>query len=276
MENPNLISASAIRSALKVIYSEGINLSSPIGLRNDPHTATILERGRGWDSEFEGAVHELPPLDKREYLAWAQTEDGQAFEQWKSRAFAMAAALEIVERAWQEREEESEEDAVDPKVQRLVDTSWWFETHSQWFIGAAFLLWFLAFFGIGPATGDIPILLKSAAYALAVLLLIGWAFSKLFPFVVGARMRAIGAGVAPSAMVVENDVPEIWADESDMTSAKILNYANWVLLAMPTQNFFMDLTPPVPLRSPDLNKRQQTIIEVADKSKEKFLRRRPM
>lgn len=276
MENPNLISASAIRSALKVIYSEGINLSSPIGLRNDPHTATILERGRRWDSEFEGAVHELPPLDKREYLAWAQTEDGQAFEKWKSRAFAMAAALEIVERAWQEHDEESEEHAVDPKVQRLVDTSWWFETHSQWFIGAAFLLWFLAFFGIGPATGDILILLKSAAYALATLLLVGWVFSKLFPFVVGARMRAIGAGVVPSVISVEDDVPDMWADGSDMTSAKILNYANWVLLAMPTRDFFMDLTPPVPLHSPDLNERQQTIIEVADKSKAKFIRRRPM
>ncbi|MDO5728016.1 MAG: hypothetical protein Q4P71_00120 [Actinomycetaceae bacterium] len=273
MENPNLISASAIRSALKVLYSPGLTIDSPIGLRNDPHTATILECARNWNTEFDSAVMELPPMEKREYLQWSDTADGQAFSTWKKRAFAMAGALDILERAWYEQE--IDEIEIDPRIQRLVDQAWWYETRGHWFAVGAALAWFIAFFGTGPSTGMLASWIRAIGYGLAGVLALGWVATKIIPTLINARVGNVGI---PSAMLVaqesDADVAPMWADGNDMSCAKILNYANWVMLAMPTRQFLMDLTPPTALDSDNLNERQREIVGAAQKSSTKYARKR--
>lgn len=272
MENSDLISVPAIRSALKVLYSPGITMDSPIGLRNDPHTATILEHARNWNTEFEGAVMDLPPVEKRDYLQWVETEDGQAFSTWKKRAFAMAGALDIIEQAW--IQEEVEETKVDPRVQRMVDRAWWFETRGHWFAVGAALAWFVAFFGAGPSTGTVATWTRGIGYSLLVVLVLMWLASKIIPAVIGARLKPEGASIAIlTADETASDIAPTWAEDNDISCAKILNYANWVMLAMPPRGFLMDLTPPRPLNRPSLNERQREIIADAEKSLTKYARK---
>lgn len=79
MENLNLISMSAVRSAMKVIYTPAITLARPIGLRNDPHTATILHMGSQFRTDFEGAVAQMTPFERRDFEQWQQSEEERHF-----------------------------------------------------------------------------------------------------------------------------------------------------------------------------------------------------
>lgn len=264
MENQDLISMSAVRSAMKVIYTPGLNLESPIGLRNDPHTATILHFGSGFKTDFEGAVAQIPPFERREFDAWNDSEDGAAFRKWSKRAFAMAAALDIVEQAWeQDGTDEIEEDEVDPKLQRLVDINWQLETHGVWFIIIAFIVAFVAFFGTGGMTGGAAATVRLVAVVIVAVLLLLRIGAKFLPSVIRTMAKRQGVEV-PTREVVEDVVQPLWTEESEVTSAKILNYANWVLLAQPGAEGLMKLDAPDPVEpTEDHTERQKKILEAA-------------
>ncbi|MDO5033969.1 MAG: hypothetical protein Q4E01_01070 [Actinomycetaceae bacterium] len=270
MEN-HLISMSAVRSAMKVIYTPAITLASPIGLRNDPHTATILHMGQQYRTDFEGAVAQMTPFERRDYESWRASKSGEAYEAWGNRAFAMAAALSIVEDAFVEETDEDEEEApVDPTLQRLVDLNWTFDTHGQWFLISAFIIGFLAFFSTGGMVGGAASTIRMIAGALVAVLVIAWMGTKLLPSIIEVRARRLGATVptAPKAKKEVLNLP-IWTEESSISSAKILNHANWVMLAQPGAAALMELEAPVPVTpTGQYVERQVKILEAAKRWRE--------
>lgn len=254
---------SAVRSAMKVIYTPGLTLQSPIGLRNDPHTATILHFGQGHKAAFEDAVEQMPPFERRDFDPWYESEGGAAFRDWSNRAFAMAAALDIVEQAWVQDGADEEEEEVDPVLQKMVDINWQLETHGVWFIIIAFVIAFAVFFGTGGMTSGVAATVRLFGVVVVAVLLLLWAGSKLLPSFI--RMRAARQGVeVPSHEIVEDAVEPLWTNESEVTSAKILNYANWVLLAQPGANGLMELDAPDPVEPTEKHTdRQKKILAAA-------------
>ena len=68
----------------------------------------------------------------------------------------------------------------------------------------------------------------------------------------------------PSHEIVEDAVEPLWTNESEVTSAKILNYANWVLLAQPGANGLMKLVAPDPVEPTEKHTdRQKKILAAA-------------
>lgn len=262
MENPHLISMSAVRSAMKVVYTPGLTLKSPIGLRNDPHTATILHFGNQYRVDFEGAVQQMPPFERRDFDDWYNSESGEAFTKWSDRAFAMAAALDLIEKAWGQDAEE-EEQKTDPYLQKLADINWWFETHGVWFVIVAFIIAFLTFFGTGPMEGSAATTIRVVAGVLIAVLLLVWASSKALPGFLRAQAKKRGVEV-PTHEKAEAEPQAIWTEESEVTSAKILNYVNWAMLAQPGAAGLMTLKAPDPVEPTSAHsERQVKILEAA-------------
>lgn len=249
---------------MKVIYTPGLNLKSPIGLRNDPHTATILHFGSQYQTEFEQAIEQIPPFERRDFDAWYDSEDGAAFRQWSNRAFAMASALNIVEQAWeQDAPEEVEEDEVDPTLQKLVDINWYLETHGVWLVIIAFIIGFVAFFGTGGLESALAATIRLVAFSGSAVLLLAWVGTKLLPGVIRVQARKRGVQI-PTREVQQAQQMPLWTQESELTSAKILNYANWVMLAQPGAGGLMELTAPNPTPPTDAHTDRQTkILEAA-------------
>ncbi|EPD30645.1 hypothetical protein [Gleimia europaea] len=274
MENLNLISMSAVRSAMKVIYTPAITLARPIGLRNDPHTATILHMGSQFRTDFEGAVAQMTPFERRDFEQWQQSAGGVAFHTWSDRAFAMAAALQIVEEAFAQDEEE--EAPVDPTLQRMVNLNWSFETHGQWLLIVAFMVGFLAFFSTGGLTGPVASTIRLIAGVVAAILVLAWIGTKLMPSAIAVRARRVGVKVPEHHAHEEEAKLPIWQEEHFTSSAKILNYANWLILAQPGPNGLMDLHAPIPMEPTSAyNERQIEILNAAKRFRENSPMRSP-
>ncbi len=274
MENLNLISMSAVRSAMKVIYTPAITLARPIGLRNDPHTATILHMGSQFRTDFEGAVAQMTPFERRDFEQWQQSEGGAAFREWSDRALPLAAALQIVEEAFEQ--DEAEDAPVDPTLQRMVDLNWTFETHGQWFLIVAFMVGFLAFFSTGGLTGPVASTIRLVAGVMAAILVLAWVGTKLMPSVIAVRARRVGVEVPDRHASLEEAELPIWQEEHFTSSAKILNYANWVLLAQPGPGGLMDLHAPIPVEpTAAYNERQIEILNAAKRFRENSPMRGP-
>lgn len=245
---------------MKVIYTPGLTLSSPIGLRNDPHTATILHMGSAQRDTFEGAMTQMTPFERRDFEQWRDSESGEAFSKWGERAFAMAAAFQLVEEAFGQEGEEAE---VDPGLQRLADLNWSVQAHSHWLLIIAFVIAFIVFFFTGGMSGSVVSWIRLIATIVVAALVIVWIGTKLLPSVIGVRARRLGQAVPQREAQPVEDLP-IWAEESAISSAKILNHANWVMLAQPGAGALIDLRPPDPVEPTDAySERQVKILEAA-------------
>lgn len=242
-----LISLSAVRSAAKVIYSPAITTATPIGLRNDPHTATILGRARELEEELEAAVTQMDPFERRDYQQWADSPDGEEYRAWRRRALPLAVALNLVEEAWDQEFEEAQTEAeVDPKLQRLADLSWWFDNHGMWFLGAAFLIAFALFFGIGPSRSALLSVITAVGITVALALVGAYLFGRALPAVVRRYAAKLSSEVPQreaSDAAPTHDQLGPWAPGS-ISGASILNHANWAMLAQPGAATLMGLTAP--------------------------------
>ncbi|MDO5060481.1 MAG: hypothetical protein Q4D73_02485 [Actinomycetaceae bacterium] len=268
MEENDYIGMPALRSALKIIYTPGITLKTPIGLRNDPQAALILEKGRDLDEQFTQAIQYLDPFDRRDYLAWLETGDGMAFTAWKQRAFALAAALETLETGWEQDEVEVKSTQVPQQVQQAVDRAWAWDHGRHWFLVIGAVTLTAAFMTTGPDMSTSTWRLVQGLLGLTAGALAGYAAS----FWPRWRLRKLAKqhGIALEyEEVVEKSQPAavpLWDLSEDanapLTSAKILNFANWVMLALPSKEQFLDLTPGT-LNSAVANSRQEKIVATA-------------
>lgn len=267
MDNSELIGMPALRSALKVIYTPGINLATPIGMRNDPQVALILERGREIETQFNEAVNYLDPFDRRDYLTWLETAAGQQFSTWRKRAFALAPALKTLEIGWDQDPQRQPVTQTPPQVQQAVDRAWWWDHNRHWLLVFAGIVSTAAFMTTGPN--------MSAGLWTVVKGLLGVTAGALAGYAVTFwprwQLRRVAAKHGISLDFTANEVEETLADEplwnipeggSALSSAKILNFANWVMLAQPNGEFLMDLTP-AELNQTATTERRQKIIETA-------------
>lgn len=265
MENPDFIGMPALRSALKIIYTPGITLKTPIGLRNDPQAAGILEQGREIDSQFQEAVNYLDPFDRRDYLEWVETADGIAFTNWKQRAFALAAALKTLETGWEQNDEKPVQ-TIPTEVQNAVDRAWYWDHHRHWFLVTATTTLTFAFMGSGPNMSFttwivIAMLLGITAVAVgayAISYLPRWQLKKI---VKKHGMILEPLGETEKTQPLETD--PLWVgSEQALTSARILNFANWAMLSLPAKERLLDLTPGE-INSTARTERHQKIAETA-------------
>lgn len=242
-----LISLAAVRSAAKVIYSPAITTATPIGLRNDPHTATILARARELEEELEAGVTQMDPFARRDYQQWAQSPDGDAYRAWRARALPLAVALNLVEEAWgQEYEETETQREVDPKLQRLADLAWWFDNHGMWFLGGAFLIAFALFFGIGPSRSPLLSVITGVGIAVSVALVVTYLFGRTLPAIVRHYAARVGSEVPqrePTPAQPTHDQLGPW-EAGSVSGASIFNHANWAILSQPGANTFLGLAAP--------------------------------
>ncbi|MCS4484174.1 hypothetical protein NXS08_01535 [Gleimia sp. 6138-11-ORH1] len=248
MEQQDFIGMPALRSALKIIYTPGINLKTPIGLRNDPQAALILENGRELDQQFTQASEYLDPFDRRDYLAWLETADGVAFSQWKQRAFALAAALQTLETGWEQDEATQSVTRVPEEVQNAVDRAWAWDHNRHWFLVFCIILVTAAFMTSGPDMSASTLNLVQGLLGLAAGILMGYAVSfwprwqlRKLARKHGIVLEAEQVSEKPQPVAVPLwDIPE---GATELSSARILNFANWVMLAQPGKTHFLDLTP---------------------------------
>lgn len=242
-----LISISAVRSAAKVIYSSAITTATPIGLRNDPHTAAILDKARQVAEELDAGADQLDPFERRDYQEWINSESGAAYLRWRARALPLASALELVDEAWQQQApEEDRPTQVDPKLQRLADWSWWFENHGIWFLGGAFCIVFALFFGIGPSRSTGITVLTITGLIVALLLVAIYLLGKSLPALTRWYAQRQGSEVPTLRSETERDplvALPLWR-EGDLSGASVFNHANWALLSQPGESALLTLTPP--------------------------------
>lgn len=268
MDENDLIGMPALRSALKIIYTPGITLKTPIGLRNDPQAALILEKGRGLDEQFTQAIQYLDPFDRRDYLEWLETGDGVAFTTWKQRAFALAAALETLETGWDQDEDATQGRQIPAEVQKAVDTAWAWDHNRHWFLVIAALTLTAAFMTTGPDMSTstwrlVQGLLGLTAGALAAYVVTFWPRWRLRRL---AKRYGIALGyeeVAEKSQPAEVPLWDLSEGATELTYAKILNFANWVMLALPSKEQFLDLTPGR-LNAAVANLRQEKIVATAE------------
>lgn len=275
MENPDFIGMPALRSALKIIYTPGITLKTPIGLRNDPQAAGILEQGREIEQQFTEAVNYLDPFDKRDYLEWVETTDGTAFTQWKQRAFALAAALQTLEKGW-EQDEQKPTATIPKEVQDAVDRAWYWDHHRHWMLVAAVTTLTFAFMITGPQMGTGTWVAMGILLALTGIASVAYVTSFIPRWQLKKIAHRHGVNLEPvdiqSTDQDEATVIPLWADEEPLTSARILNFANWAMLSLPSKAHLLDLTPGQ-INSTVQAERHQKIVETAqgwiDKEKAK-------
>lgn len=249
MEENDFIGMPALRSALKIIYTPGITLKTPIGLRNDPQAALILEKGRDLDEQFTQAIQYLDPFDRRDYLAWLETGDGVAFTAWKQRAFALAAALETLETGWEQDEADAKTTQVPQQVQQAVDRAWAWDHGRHWFLVIGAVTLTAAFMTTGPDMSTSTWRLVQGLLGLTAGALAGYAASfwprwrlRRLAKQHGIALEYAEAAEKPQPVAVPLwDLPE--GANPPLTSAKILNFANWVMLALPSAEHFLELTP---------------------------------
>lgn len=242
--NPNQIAMPAVRSAASVLYSPAVTVERTIGLRNDPHRAAIIAQAREREQQLWQAAGQMAPFERRDFEQWIQSDSGQAFSQWVKRALVVAGALEIIETAWSENQlEETNEDDEDPLIRQLAEAAWWFDNHGMWLLGAAFVVAFVAFFAIGPATGPVVSALKTTAWTIAVILIAIHLTGRALPAVLRWRCRKLNRQI-PTANTAQSSHIPLWGADSPVTSARILNHINWAILAQPDAEHLLNLQPP--------------------------------
>ncbi|EEH63943.1 hypothetical protein HMPREF0044_0962 [Gleimia coleocanis DSM 15436] len=257
----------ALRSALKVIYTPGITLATPIGLRNDPQATLVLQRGKEINAQFDEALNYLDPFDRRDYLEWLETEAGEEFKRWRLRGFAMAAALESLETGWDQDDTKLIQQGTPAQVQAAVDRAWWWDHNRHWLLVFAGIVLTAGFMTMGPnmSTGLWAVVL--GLLGLTGVALVAYAAS----FWPRWQLRRVAAEYGISLDFNEEEVEETLAEEplwiipeggSALTSAKILNFANWVMLAQPSGDYLLDLTPSE-LNQVVTTERRQKIVETA-------------
>ncbi len=244
----------AVRSAAKILYSPAVTLDSPIGLRNDPHMATIIARAQARDVELDAALTHMSAYERRALDAWLDSDDGHAFTRWKKRALVMAEALDIIETAWRDKSaahegEACEEPLVDPGVQRMVDRAWWLDNHRVWCLIGAALVAFITFFGIGPDVGRVATHLRIGGWTVTIILIATYLVARILPGVITRHVERRGYHVSTPDVRVEDgdDTPPLWSEnDQHVSSARILNAVNWALLAQPDAAVLARLDPPAP------------------------------
>ncbi|WIK64894.1 hypothetical protein [Gleimia hominis] len=258
------VSIPAVRSALKVVYTPGITIDSPIGLRNDPLTATILQRGREWSKELWEARYQRTPSEMREYAQWLEDADGLAFTEWSKRAFALAGAYEVIASAWEREVLTEEEDRARAQLQAMADRAQRIQTNQHWLWIFACLLVFCGFFFVGPTTSAALVGLRIVLYGAAGLLLVGYGLARWY---VGHLDRKAQKQGVTLAQIRHQQVtkPQLWVGEG-LSHQRILNFANWALMSTPPKNSFIPLDPPVPqeYEGPEAEKLDEWHTQVLD------------